>query len=105
MLAEIDHVAGRELGRHAALAIIDDIRRWARVGRVAIAEVSGAALDTAQGLRTRYAALDLDLADAVNVVVAAEYRTETLLTLDRRDLRALRPLSGRAAFTLLPDDL
>jgi hypothetical protein len=38
----------------------------------------------------QYASLDLDLADAVNVALAAQYRTDAVLTLDRRDFRAMR---------------
>ena len=53
----------------------------------------------------RYADLDLDLADAVSVALAADYRTDAVLTLDRRDFRALRPLTPHKAFRLLPDDL
>lgn len=34
LLAELDHVATRELGREAALSAIDDIRRWMHRGRV-----------------------------------------------------------------------
>jgi predicted nucleic acid-binding protein len=49
--------------------------------------------------------LDLDLADAVAAAVAAEYRTEVVLTLDRRDFRAMRKLTTHTAFRLLPDDL
>jgi predicted nucleic acid-binding protein len=44
------------------------------------------------------------LADAVNVALAARYETDTLLTLDRRDFRALCPLSRHRAFRLLADD-
>ena len=40
----------------------------------------------------------------VNVALAARYQTDTVLTLDRRDFRALRPLSRHPAFRLLPDD-
>jgi predicted nucleic acid-binding protein len=54
---------------------------------------------------TRYADLDLDLADAVTVAVAADYRTDAVLTLDRRDFRAVRPLTPHKAFRLFPDDL
>jgi uncharacterized protein len=104
VLAELDHVATREFGRPAALSIIDEIRRWAAVGRLVVADLPAGALDIAQGLRSRYADLDLDLADAVNVVLAEQYRTDAVLTLDRRDFRALRPLSGYLVFRLLPDD-
>lgn len=53
----------------------------------------------------RYASLQLDLADAVNVVLAARFQTNVVLTLDHRDLRAVRPLTHHAAFRLLPDDV
>ena len=66
--------------------------------------VRGAA-QAAQSVRVRYGALDLDLADAVNVALAADYDTETILTLDRRDFRAVRPLGRHKAFRVLPDDL
>ena len=56
-------------------------------------------------MRARYRDLDLDLADAVNVALAAEYDTEAVLTLDRRDFRAGRPLGHHKAFRVLPDDL
>ncbi|QEU93374.1 PIN domain-containing protein [Streptomyces kanamyceticus] len=49
--------------------------------------------------------LALDLADAVSVALASEYDTDAVLTLDREDFRALRPLSGHTAFRLLPEDL
>jgi hypothetical protein len=41
----------------------------------------------------------------VNVVLAERYETDSILTLDRRDFRVMRPLTGHAAFRLLPDDL
>jgi len=44
-------------------------------------------------------------ADGVNVALAAEYRTDALLSLDRRDFRTVRPLTPHQAFRLLPDDL
>ena len=43
--------------------------------------------------------------DAVNVALAAQYRTDAVLTLDRRDFRAMRPLTPHKRFRLLPDDL
>ncbi|MDG4769798.1 hypothetical protein [Solwaraspora sp. WMMD792] len=54
---------------------------------------------------SRYAALRLDLTDATNVVLAEQYETDAVLTLDQRDFRAIRPLSSRTAFRVLPDDL
>jgi uncharacterized protein len=37
-------------------------------------------------------------------VAAAQHRTTRILTLDHKHFRALRPLSGEEAFTLLPAD-
>jgi predicted nucleic acid-binding protein len=57
-----------------------------------------------RAVRVQYADLPLDLADAVNVVLAAEYQTNAILTLEHRDYRAVTPLSTHDAFLLLPDD-
>jgi len=105
LLAEIDHVATRELGREAAVSAVDDIRRWMRVSRIVVPEMTELHLATAQSVRARYAALNLDLADAVNVALASEYDTDAVLTLDRRDFRAVRPLGRHKSFRVLPDDL
>jgi predicted nucleic acid-binding protein len=105
LLSELDHVARRVLGRRAAHAAIDDIRYWARAGRAVIPPITPDILDTAQAVRLKYADLELDLADAVNVALAAEFRTSAVFTLDRRDFRAARPLTAHEAFVLLPDDL
>nr|WP_209310645.1 PIN domain-containing protein [Streptomyces spiramenti] len=105
LLAEIDHVATRELGREAALSAVDDIRNWMRRGRVAVPEITEDHLGVAQTVRARYRDLDLDLTDAVNVALAADFDTDAVLTLDRRDFRAVRPLGHHKAFRLLPDDL
>lgn len=105
LLAEIDHVATRELGREAAVSAVDDIRRWMRVSRVVVPEITEIHLATAQSVRSGYKALNLDLADAVNVALAADYDTDAILTLDRRDFRAIRPLGRHKSFRVLPDDL
>jgi uncharacterized protein len=53
----------------------------------------------------QHASLDLDLADAVNVALAAQYQTNAMLTLDRLDFRAMRPLTHTNGSGSLPDDL
>jgi predicted nucleic acid-binding protein len=103
LLAELDHVATRELGRVAALSAVDDIGHWMRRGRILVPEITEDHLGTAQSVRVRYS--DLDLADAVNVALASDYDTDTILTLDRRVFRAVRPLGRHKAFRILPDDL
>jgi predicted nucleic acid-binding protein len=103
--AELDHVATRELGREAALSALDDLRRWMSRGRVVMPEITQDHLGAAQFVRVRYGTLNLDLADAVNVALAADYDTDAILTLDRRDFRAVRPSGRHKAFRVLPDDL
>jgi predicted nucleic acid-binding protein len=105
LLAELDHVATRELGREAAVSAVDDLRHWMGRGRVVLPEITENHLSDAQSLRIRYRSLNLDLADAVNVALAAAYDTDAILTLDRRDFRAVRPLGRHKAFRVLPDDL
>lgn len=104
LLSEVDHVGRRALGEAAALSAIDDVRRWARLGRVVLPTVTAGTLDRAQAVRRQCADLHLDLADAVNVVHAADFRTDAILALDRRDFRAIRPLTAHPAFRVLPDD-
>lgn len=45
------------------------------------------------------------MSGVANVALAAEFRTDAVLTLDRRDFRAVRPLTARKAFRVLPDGL
>lgn len=103
-LGEIDHVVAARASRGAADRVLDQVRVRVDAGRAHLAEVDARTLAVALTVRRRYQGLDLDLGDAVNVALAARYQTDTLLTLDRRDFRALRPLTPHPAFRLLPDD-
>jgi hypothetical protein len=47
----------------------------------------------------------IGLPDAMNVVLAREFRTDVIATLDRRHFRMLRPMTKHDAFRLLPDDI
>lgn len=102
---EIEHVTTRNVGRREAFAINDWLLAQERTGRVSVPAVSAPTLRTARSIQNRYDALRLDLTDAVSVVVAEQYETDTVLTLDRRDFRAVAPLSGARSFRLLPDDM
>ena len=105
VLAEVDHLAKARFGTQARRAILGNIITQALRMRFHVPEVSPDALKLAREVQRRYADLDLDLADAVNVTLAADYRTDAILTLDRRDFRAIRPLTPHGAFRVLPDDL
>jgi predicted nucleic acid-binding protein len=104
VLTEVDHVAKTRFGSAARTAIIDFVLAQARLLRFQIPETGIDVLATARLIQQRYAGLDLDLADAVNVALAAEFRTDAVLTLDRRDFRAMQPLTRHRWFRLLPDD-
>jgi predicted nucleic acid-binding protein len=104
VLTEVDHLAKSRFGATARTAIIDAILFQTRRGRFEIPAISLDFLETARKVQRRYSALDLDLADGVTVALAAEYRTDVVLTLDRRDFRAMRPRTPHPNFRLLPDD-
>lgn len=105
VLAEVDHLALARFGGDARSSLIDFILFQARRERFLIPHITIGLLDMARNVQRKYAGLRLDLADAVNVSLAAEYRTNSVLTLDRRDFRAIRPLTPHPAFQLLPDDM
>ncbi|NLU70979.1 PIN domain-containing protein [Streptomyces sp. HNM0574] len=105
VLLEIEHITTRNVDRRSAHAVNDWLLAQERSGRVAVPPLSAARMRGARAVQGRYAALRLDLTDAVNVVLAEAYETEAVLTLDRRDFRAITPLTGDHAFRLLPDDL
>jgi uncharacterized protein len=105
VIAEIEHVMTRNIHRNAAHEAIDWLLAQERTKRVLVSESAAPVLRRARMVQRKYAALRLDLADSVNVVLAAEYETDCVLTLDRRDFRAIRPLTHHPAFRLLPDDL
>jgi predicted nucleic acid-binding protein len=105
VFAEIEYVMARGGGRPAAYAVNDWLLEQARSPRVQVPEVSAETLRRARRVQDRYASLRLGLTDAVNVILAEAYGTSAVLTLDRRDFRTVRPLTGHEGFLLLPDDL
>ncbi|MFI5631368.1 type II toxin-antitoxin system VapC family toxin [Streptomyces sp. NPDC051664] len=105
-LTEVHQVATSRAGRRAADGILGSLNARVRERRLVLASPTPGLLDVALSVRARYDSLDLDLVDAVNVALAAEYDTDVVLTRDIRDFRALRPLGGRYThFRILPDDL
>jgi predicted nucleic acid-binding protein len=105
VLTEVDHLAKARFGSQARTAIIEFIIDQLRQSRFQVPETGLETLTTARLVQQQYAGLDLDLADAVNVVLAGRYRTDAVLTLDRRDFRAISPLTPHQWFRLLPDDI
>jgi predicted nucleic acid-binding protein len=58
----------------------------------------------AADIRDKYADMELDLADALGVVLAARYDTNRIFTLDESDFRRLSPLDKHSYFEILPTD-
>jgi predicted nucleic acid-binding protein len=105
VFAEVEHIITRNIDRRTAYAVNDWLLQQERTMRMLVPEVAADTLRKARTVQTLYADLCIDLADAVNVVLAEQYETDSVLTLDRRDFRAMRPLTSHKAFRLLPDDL
>lgn len=105
VIAELDHLVSRRFGKKAAGRLLDSLIDHASRGRVHFAEADASMLRTARTVQDRHEALRLDLTDAVITAVAREYATTAILTLDRRDFRAIQPLTGEPSFQVLPDDM
>jgi predicted nucleic acid-binding protein len=92
-----DYLLGARGGRTPRLAFLEDLTS----GRYVIAGLTSIDIETIRDLEARYADLVAGLADLSVVVVAAHHRTTRIATFDQH-FRALRPLDGSPAFTLLP---
>ena len=99
VLAEIDHLADARLGGAARSAFLADIEG----GGYYIAWWNSAAVESTQIAR-RYLDLGVSLTDASLVALAARLETTAIATFDELHFRAVRPLTGEPAFTLLPAD-
>lgn len=104
-LTEVHQVATIRAGRAAADSILRSLSARVKDMRLVLADTTSDLLDTALAVRARYGSLDLDLVDALNVCLAAEYDTDAVLTRDIRDFRTVRPLGSKYGhFRILPDD-
>lgn len=98
VLAEVDYLAARA-GPSLRDAFRQDVAAgahpigWWDTAPSAIADIAG-----------RYADLGASLTDASLVALAGRLSTTSIATFDERHFRAMRPLTGGPAFTLLPID-
>jgi predicted nucleic acid-binding protein len=97
--AEADYLILRRLGVDVELAFLDDLA----AGTYVVDCLTRADLAVARDIAARYRDLELGLADASLVVLAARWETRRILTLDQRAFRAVTPLQG-GAFVVLPAD-
>ncbi|MFD3971533.1 PIN domain-containing protein [Streptomyces cyaneofuscatus] len=107
VLAELDYLITTKAGARQALLAARFIERNVATRRFEVPSV-GVHLSTAIAVAEGYVDADggkgIGMADAMNVALAAAYRTEIIFTSDRH-FRMVRPLTGHKAFRLLPDDL
>ncbi len=99
MIAELDHLVARKGGSAATSILHKNLERGAY-----LVEWWPDAFDETIAVAKRHESMELGLSDASLVVLAAQLQTTTIATLDERHFRALKPLSGGDAFTLLPAD-
>jgi predicted nucleic acid-binding protein len=99
VLAETDHLAGTRAGDAAVRAF----RRDVAASAYAVEWWSSAAAE-AVSIADRYADSGVGLTDASLVALAGRVGSTTVATFDERHFRALRPLAGAPAFTLVPAD-
>ncbi len=98
-LAEMDYLLTRRGGSQAAAAL----RSQLDAGGLRAEWWPGAVGATVR-VAERYASLGIGLTDASLVALAGHVGTTSVATLDERHFRRLTPLTGEAAFTLLPAD-
>jgi len=98
VLAELDYLAGRA-GRSAVRAFRRDVADEAYA-----VDWWPTAAQEAVDVLDHYKDLGLSLTDASLVALAGRLEQTVIATFDERHFRAVRPLTGEAAFTLLPRD-
>jgi predicted nucleic acid-binding protein len=99
VLAELDYLLMRHIGRRAQAALLEEVARGAYQ-----LELFGAAdVARAKEVVEQYADLEIGLADASIVVLAERHAVTEVLTLDQRHFRAMR-IERRKRFKVLPFD-
>jgi predicted nucleic acid-binding protein len=104
VLAEVDSRITTGISPQAAQTALRYIADRVAVGRFEVPEV-GPHLHAAHAVAQQYIGLPLGLTDAMNVVLAREFRTDVVATIDPRHFRAVRPLTAHGAFRIIPNDL
>ncbi len=99
IVAELDYLVARQGGPEAARVLRENFESGAYQ-----VEWWATAIHETVALAKRHESIELGLADASLVVLAARLQTIDIATLDERHFRALKPPSGGKGFRLLPAD-
>jgi predicted nucleic acid-binding protein len=97
VIAELNYLIASRLGVRAELAVLAELAG----GAWDLPAIDADGLSQSHAVILRYADRGIGVTDASNVVLAARYRTRTIVTLDHQHFDVLRPLSG-GRFTILP---
>jgi predicted nucleic acid-binding protein len=98
ILAELDYMISRRVGRRAQAEILEEVS----LGAYRLTSWAADDVAEARAVVMRYADLGVSLADASIVVLAHRYDVQDVLTLDERHFRVLQGPHG--PFRLLPAD-
>jgi len=101
VLTEFDYLVATRQGPSPAAAALEYIAGRVAAGRWEVPAIAPMLL-AAHAVLGDYP--QIGLADAMTVVLAREFRTDVIATLDRRHFRMIRPMTRHDAFRLLPDD-
>ncbi len=99
VLAELDYLLMRQIGRRAQAALLDEVAR----GAYQLEPFDAADVARAKEVVEQYADLEIGLADASIVVLAQRHAVTEVLTLDQRHFRTMR-IERRKRFKVLPFD-
>ncbi len=102
VLTELDYLIASRQGPAPARAALSYIAGRVAAGRWEVPAI-GPLLLAAHSVLGDYP--DIGLAEAINAVLAREFRTDVIATLDQRHFRMIRPLTRHDAFRLLPADV
>ena len=97
VIAEVDYLVATRKRVRAEVAVLRELAG----GAYELAQMSTHDLALATDVVSRYRDLGIGITDASLVVLAERYRTNILLTLDRKHFGVMRPLSG-SHFELVP---
>lgn len=97
VVAEADYLILRRLGVDAELAFLNDLAAATFTTACLTVEELGLARDLAR----RHRDLELGVADASLIVLAARFRARRIATFDERAFRVVSPLQG-GTFEILP---
>lgn len=97
VVAELDYLVAFRLGVSAEMAVLRELAG----GAWDLPALDGEDLTRASSIIERYADQRIGVADASIILLAARYRTRTIVTLDRRHFDVVRPLNG-GRFAVLP---